>query len=286
MTRKMISFGIVLIMICGLFSACGGQSPADGEPSSGPDDAAAAEVSVPASAGYGTEDEPYIIDAEDKAIPSLDAACALHDGYRSTMTREEGEELLDSEPFGMGFPEMAFSDNGHAMILFAREPDMGKVYHVICFTTDYGETWKQYSRRFPISNSIEGLLTDGQDYWIYGWSHNHLDSYIARFTDHMTPVDNVRDAWLADYAQTAQPEAEHTTIESVRYDEETRRLQVEIRAYIFDKDYGNDPDDFDDIWEYQKYQYLRPISTMIMELDGDLTLRSAEVTENIPHSVG
>ncbi len=266
---------LAMLLICCLFASCGGQG---NELPAAQGDEATTEAAAPVSEGYGEgEDEPYIIDPEDVMLPVLDAAGALNDGYRTSLTAEEAEEYFDTDASGYGAPVTVFSDNGHALVMLAHDSGMGKTYYRLCFTTDHGETWKQYRNLYPVSGSIEGILTDGQDYWLYGYSNNQEDSYICRVTDHMTPEDNIRSAWLAGYARTAEPEAEHTMIRSVTFDEETQLLRVEAEAYVYDPDYaGGQEESVSGRPDAYRYAGMRPLTAVMIEMDRDLALRGAE----------
>ena len=247
MKRKLMLFAAALLTVCCLLSSCGAKNAA--VPAASPEETAS-QAEDPAGASA------LIQDADGALLTFLSASCAAHEGYKTQFTPEGGAEYLEENAFGE-FPA-AFSENGCAMVLQACDAGMSQTQYRVCFTTDYGETWKVYAQELNTVGAVSEVISDGKDYWAYGFAYAMDDSFIVYLTDHMTEIPEK--VYLKDYAKAVEPETDSTAIRAVSFNAETQLLQVEIEAKAFDPDASD----------------YRLLSDLLLELNRDLSLNKAE----------
>ena len=253
MRRNLMLFAAALLVVCCLLSSCGAKNddvpatPAEGRPE---------ETVAPAEEQDGAS--MLIQDADEALLTFLSAACAAHEGYKTLFTPEGGAEYLEGKCLGPEF-DAAFSENGCAMVLQPFDFGMGQTQYHVCFTTDHGETWKVYERALNVIGAVNGVVTDGKDYWAYGFASICEDSFIVYLTDHMTEFPEK--IYLRDYAKTVEPDTDaNFFIRSVGFNAGTQLLQLEIEAKACDLNVPDYP----------------ALSNLLLELNRDLSLNRAE----------
>lgn len=241
---------ILMILLSAVLCACGAKAPpgtgAPGMPgTTKTEQTVPVGTAVPNTDPFQAEEEteagPFILEPEPRARLYLSALCAWHEGFKTVYSQEDALKILYETQLHSTVSEnnaeeirrsaiSAFSDNGHAMVLEFADGGMSQSYYHVYFTEDYGETWRVYAHELHATGRIEGLLSDGKDYWAYGYADVILDSTLTYLTDHMTKMPeqiSMRPFIAPEYSNADAPSLEFA---DVSLDPEAQLLCAEVEA--------------------------------------------------------
>lgn len=217
-----------LLLIAAVLCACGRAAGGNEAAQFVEPDSASLSRSAEAT-GEETTTAPLLMKPEPAYGLMLSALCAFRDGYHTVFTPEGAREYFD-KTFGPAYGSMedrtvsAFSDNGHAMVLFLDDVGAGVNYYKLYFTEDFGNTWTENTYGSSATHGSRAIVTDGNDYWMYGFSDPYEDSYLLYLT--VSAPERRDKVYLFDSAFSRDAARGYPHITDIYFDPDARLLRV------------------------------------------------------------